>query len=141
MFIQNFTLETYELITLLWILWDFQVYYWQSFVLTQYFLDVWFFCKYFGLQVYRFTIATFFFISFNLLYKCDGLQVYMFTGLQLKHVLISEHRELQVYWFTFEEPFFIYLYKMSYLKLIVSSEKLWFTGLQVYSWHILLFIS
>ena len=60
------------------------------------------------------------------------VQVYRFTGLQLKHVLISEHRELQVYRFTFEAPFFIYLYKMSYLKLIDSPEKLWFTGLQVY---------
>ena len=60
------------------------------------------------------------------------VQVYRFTGLQLKHVLIiSEHRKLQVYWFTYEAQFFIYLYRMSYLKLIDSPEKLWFTGLQL----------
>ena len=64
------------------------------------------------------------------------VRVYRFTGLQLKHVLIGEHRELQVYWFTFKAPFFIYSYKMSYLKLIDSPEKLWFTGLQVYNCHI-----
>ena len=83
-----------------------------------------------GLQVYNCDIL------FST-YKTNVMvRVYRFTGLQLKHVLIGEHRELQVYWFTFKAPFFIYSYKMSYLKLIDSPEKLWFTGLQVYNCHI-----